>query len=66
MNDRPIPAVLADFPDVLNFNQLQTILGIGRHSTYRLLQDNRITHVRVGKKYIIPKLGVIEFLKNPK
>lgn len=53
---------LAEYPDVLNFNQLCEILHIGRHNGYQLLQSNIIKHVRVGRKYIIPKTSVVEFL----
>lgn len=54
--------LLTDYPDVLDFNQLCEILHIGRHNGYQLLQSNLIKHVRVGRKYIIPKMSVIEFL----
>lgn len=54
--------ILLDYPDVLTFAQLCQILQIGRQTGYNLLHANKIKHRRVGKKYIIPKTGVIEFL----
>jgi excisionase family DNA binding protein len=40
------------------------MLDIGKSSAYSLLRENKINHVRVGKKYIIPKQSVIGFLND--
>ena len=51
-----------EYPDVIKINHLMEMLNIGKSSAYALLQNNQIHHVRVGKKYIIPKAAVIGFL----
>ena len=51
-----------NYPDVVTVEQLAQMLNIGKSSAYALLQSNRIHHVKVGKKYIIPKQSVIGFL----
>ena len=51
-----------DYPDVLTPGDLQKILRIGRNSTYKLLNENRIETIKIGKKYIIPKINVINYL----
>ena len=51
-----------EFPDVVSVSQLAKMLNIGKSSAYDLLQNNRIHHVRVGKKYIIPKTAVLAFI----
>lgn len=56
--------LLTNYPDVLNFAQLCEILQIGKQTGYNLLHANKIFHRRVGKKYVIPKTGVIEFLHS--
>ena len=38
------------------------MLNIGRNSAYELLRNNIIKSVRVGKRYIIPKVYVIAYL----
>jgi len=53
-----------NFPDVVNVTDLQKMLGIGKSSAYLLLQNNHIPHVKVGRKYIIPKQAVIDFLNK--
>ena len=40
---------------MLTVKEVQAILKIGRNSTYRLIKDNKIKHICVGKKIIIPK-----------
>lgn len=58
--------VLNKYNDVLSVDDLCKILGIGRNTAYKILQDNTIPNRRIGRKYIIPKHGVISYLKNMK
>ena len=51
-----------DYPDVVSVAQFCEMLHIGKSSAYALLQNNRIHHVKVGKKYIIPKTAVLAFI----
>ena len=51
-----------DYPDIVTILDLQAMLHIGRNAAYKLLQDNSIVSVRVGKKYIIPKSSVANFI----
>lgn len=61
MNNKEI---FAEYPDVVTPDDLQTMLKIGRNSAYDLLKNKLIKSIRVGKKYIIPKENVIDFLKT--
>lgn len=61
MNNKEI---FAEYPDVVTLDDLQTMLKIGRSSAYDLLKNKLIKSIRVGKKYIIPKENVIDFLKT--
>lgn len=61
MNNKEI---FAEYPDVVTPDDLQTMLKIGRSSAYDLLKNKLIKSIRVGKKYIIPKENVIDFLKT--
>jgi len=53
-----------NYPDIITVEQLTKMLNIGKSSAYSLLQTNKIRHVKVGRKYIIPKKEVIEFLNE--
>lgn len=61
MNEREI---FNDYPDVLRINDIQSMLQIGRNTTYSLLQQGLIKSIKIGKKYIIPKQAVIDFVKS--
>ena len=51
-----------EYPDIITILDLQAMLHIGRNAAYKLLQDNSIVSIRVGKKYIIPKSSVTNFV----
>lgn len=51
------------FPDVVDVNDLCKMLGgISKKLAYRLLEEQTIRSVRVGRSYRIPKVCVMEFL----
>ena len=53
--------MLAHYPDCLTVKDLQKILKTGRNSVYELL-NNSIKHKKIGRKYLIPKVFLIEYL----
>ena len=53
-----------DYPDIVSVEELTKMLHIGKSSAYSLLQHNQIRHIRVGRKYIIPKQAVIGFVTD--
>lgn len=54
--------LISNYPDVLSVEDLQNILRIGRSATYTLLKENKIKTLKIGKRYIIPKQSVIDYL----
>ncbi len=51
------------YPDVVEVDDLRMMLGgISRKLAYRLLSDQEIRAVKVGRTYKIPKICVIEYL----
>lgn len=54
--------IFKDYPDIISVKQLQTMLKIGRNSAYKLLSDGKIKTIKIGKKYIIPKIYVINYI----
>ena len=54
-----------NYNDVVTINDLQEMLHIGRSAAYTLLRENKIKTIKIGKRYIIPKLSVISFLSSP-
>ena len=52
------------YPDVLSVYEVMKMLNVGRNRVYTLLSTNAIRNIRLGRRYIIPKTRVIEFLEN--
>ncbi len=51
------------YPDVVEVDDLCKMLGgISRKLAYRLLADQEIKSVRIGRTYKIPKVCVIDYL----
>ncbi|MBP1559839.1 MAG: helix-turn-helix domain-containing protein [Oscillospiraceae bacterium] len=58
--------MFSDYPDVVSVDELTAMLHIGKNKAYELLNSNAIQSIRIGKKHIIPKFRVIEFLMSSK
>ena len=54
--------LFSEYPDVVTVDDLQKMLKIGRNSAYDILKAGLIKTIKVGKRYIIPKQSVINFL----
>ena len=52
------------YPDLVDINQLKEMLGIGITLAYRLVKNNTIQALKVGREYKIPKRNVIAYLTN--
>lgn len=53
---------LSNLPDVLTVEDLTQILGIGKNSAYNLVNSGSLKSVRVGRKYLISKQALLQFL----
>lgn len=56
-------SMFSNYPDVVNFTQMKEMLGnIGSTLAYKLLRENSIKSIKVGRAYKIPKNNIIEYL----
>ena len=56
-------AMFENYPDVVEVDDLRKMLGgISKKLAYKLLSEQEIRSVRVGRAYKIPKICVIEYL----
>lgn len=56
--------MLEKYKDVLTTRELCELLPLGRSKIYELLRKGIIRNIRIGKKIIIPKTFVVEFLSQ--
>lgn len=54
--------VFSEYDDIVSIDDIMKMLHIGRSNVYKLLRNKEIKHIRVGVKYIVPKVNVIEFI----
>lgn len=59
-------SMFSNYPDVVNFTQMKEMLGnIGSTlAYYKLLRENTIKSIKVGRAYRIPKNNIIKYLVN--
>ncbi|MCY9667520.1 helix-turn-helix domain-containing protein [Paenibacillus alginolyticus] len=61
----PYQLLFQTLPDVVTVEQMCTMLGgISTKTGRKLLQSGRIAHFRIGRFYRIPKLSVINYLRE--
>ena len=52
-----------NYPDVVEVDDLRVMLGgISKRLAYKLLTNQEIRNVKIGRAYKIPKICVIEYL----
>ena len=51
-------------PDVLTVPDVVRLLQFGKNTVYALIKEGRIASIRQGKKIIVPKVCLVEFLTN--
>ena len=51
-----------DINQLITVEELQKILGIGKNTAYRLVRQNKIKSIRIGKLWKIPKTAVDEYI----
>lgn len=56
--------MFSEYQDIITIPELQKMLHIGRNSAYDLVKTRKIKSISVGKKIIIPKCCVIDYLIN--
>ena len=62
MSDSEKRGILDNYSDVLTAVDLTSILHTGSTLTYKMLNNGTIKSVRAGRRYIIPKKYLEEFL----
>ena len=50
------------YPDEVSVEEIQQMLRIGKNAVYQLLKDGTIKSIKVGKRYVVPKKYIIDFL----
>lgn len=56
--------MLNSYPDIMTVHQLAEALGIGINTAYALTRDGTIGTKRIGRRILVPKLCVLDYLNS--
>lgn len=56
--------LLKDVPNVVTVEEAAAVLRVGRTTMYRLLRQGEIAHVKIGKKIVIPRAYLCNFIEK--
>ena len=54
--------MFAEYPDIVNVAQVQSMLKVSRHLAYSLINDGSIPGIKIGNAYRVPKINVIKYV----
>ncbi|MBR5980348.1 MAG: helix-turn-helix domain-containing protein [Oscillospiraceae bacterium] len=64
MNKREYAAKLKDYPSALTVGEVSQILRVSDKLVYRLIRNESIAAVRVGRTYRIAKSNLIDYMRS--
>ena len=56
--------MLENYSDILTVDDICAIFHFGKNKVYQMLEENEIPSKKIRRRYLIPKLGIINYLKN--
>ncbi len=56
--------MLKEYPDIMTPKQVAEVLGLGKNKVNDLLKSKIIGNHRVGRKYLVPKVYVIDYMQS--
>lgn len=51
-----------EYPDILTVKDVAEALGIGKNTAYQLVREKRIGCKRIGRKIIVPKACLVDYV----
>ena len=56
-------SVLKEYPDILTVEEMSKALGVSTKTGYKLIRENKIECIKVGRSYRIPKAHLLSYLR---
>ena len=63
IQNKDTPEIFSDYPDVLTVEDLSRMLGISTKTAYKLLKEQKIKSITIGRTYRIPKVYLLQYLQ---
>ncbi len=55
-------SVLKEYPDILTVEEMSRALGVSTKTGYKLIRENKIEFIKVGRSYRIPKANLLSYM----
>ena len=56
-------SVLKEFPEILTVEEMSRALGVSTKTGYKLIRENKIEYLKVGRSYRIPKANLLSYVR---
>lgn len=56
-------SVLKGYPDVLSVDEMCQALGVSTKTGYRLIRENKVRYMRIGRSYRVPKVHLLSYME---
>ena len=56
--------LLKDVPNVVTVEEAAAVLRVGRTTMYRLLSQGTIRHLKIGRKIVIPRAYLRDYIEK--
>jgi excisionase family DNA binding protein len=56
-------SVLKEYPDILTVEEMSRALGVSTKTGYKIIRENRIEYLKVGRSYRIPKAHLLAYMR---
>lgn len=56
-------SVLKEYPDILTVEEMSKALGVSTKTGYKLIRENKIECIKVGRSYRIPKAHLLSYMQ---
>lgn len=53
-----------NYPDIVTHSDLCNMLNISKNSAYHLLKSGQIEHIKMGRKYLIIKSSIANYVSQ--
>lgn len=56
-------SILKEYPDILTVEEMSLALGVSTKTGYKLIRENKIECIKVGRSYRIPKAHLLSYMR---
>lgn len=56
-------SVLKEYPDIMTVEEMSKALGVSTKTGYKLVRENKIEYIKVGRSYRIPKAHLLSYMR---